>query len=429
MARAANSRILALLLIAVLVVPAAADLANTTIPSPETVSTTLPVPYTITLFIPTSSMVHSTQLMDMVNVPDSSGEVVLATSFGLSFYNGTWSTRHKTLDNVSEGLMDDYITAVEYDRDGNLWIGYSGGIQIYNGNYYRTIRDTQLFKDTQIKDLQRWDDDMWVATGHAGIHRYRDGSWTWYQPFSEEGPGFYEVDSMTIDPVTDSLLIATEDEGLWIIRSRADRIAFECIATRRSSYGLLNHVRQDPVGGVYFFNDSTVVHYSPAANFTPVLTNGALSISLPEINDIAAEPHGKLYLATDRGIDIWEDERIFRHLDRFEGIGTSSVVRTVNVDSLNRVWFSTQDEIGYYIDKSGQPGEVPILTPTTEPTLPGEGASGIASIVTTPRVDSVSAIPSKVSEPEPEGIDAIIGPLARAIKTLLSGLGLIPDTQ
>ena len=86
--------------------------------------------------------------------------------------------------------MDDYITAVERDSDGNLWIGYSGGLQIYDGHSYRSIRDQQLLKETRIKDLQRWNNDMWIATGHAGIHRYRNGAWTWYQPYDTERAGF-----------------------------------------------------------------------------------------------------------------------------------------------------------------------------------------------------------------------------------------------
>ncbi|MDD4137396.1 MAG: two-component regulator propeller domain-containing protein [Methanoregula sp.] len=424
MARPANSRILIFLLIVALVAPVSADLPDATTPSPGTGSPAPSVPYTITLFIPTATMVHSSQIMDLVKVPNTPGDVILATSFGLSTYNGTWSTRHMTLDNVSEGLMDDYITAVEYDRNGSLWIGYSGGIQIYNGRYYRTIRDPQLFKDTQIKDLQRWDDDMWVATGHAGIHRYRDGTWTWFQPFSPGGPGFYEVDSMAIDPMTDSFLIATEDEGLWIIRSRADPVIFACIAERESGNGLLNHVRQDPAGGVYFFNDSTVVHYSPGVNFTTVLTNRDLSITTPEINDLAAEPHGTLYLATDSGIFIWKNVGIDRHLDRFDGIGTSSVVQTITLDNQDRAWFSTQDDIGYYIDNTAwqSPLTIEMVTPVASSTPP----QGNPSLETNPNSpeDTVTVNPTAIPVPEPEGIDAIFSPLIRAIKALFSGFGL-----
>jgi hypothetical protein len=421
MARPANCKILILLFIALLVLPVAADIPNGT-PPPGAGSPGPALPYRITLFIPTASMIHSSQIMDLVNIPNSSGDVIVATSFGLSIYNGTWSTRHMTLGNISEGLMDDYITAVEYDRDGNLWIGYPGGIQIYNGYTYRTIRDPQLFKDTQIRDLQRWNDDMWVATGHAGIHRYRDGAWTWFQPFSPQGPGFYEVDSMTIDPTANMSLIATKGDGLWIMRSQDDPIRFESIAAGDSRYGLLAHVRTDPGGGVFFFNNSMVVHYSPGVGFTPILTSPDLAITAPAINDLTADSHGKLYLATDSGIDIWENGRLYRHLDRFEGIGTSSVVQTIKIDAQDRVWFSTQDDIGYYIDRTAQPGPIPVelvtapVSPVPSQQIP-ENSSPI-------RESTILVTPSVTATPEPGGIDAIISPLVRAIRTLFSGFGL-----
>ncbi len=329
-----------------------------------------------------------------------------------------------TLGNISEGLLDDYITAVEYDRDGNLWIGYPDGIQIYDGRYYRTIRDQQLLKDTRIKDLQRWNDDMWVATGHSGIHRYRDGTWTWFQPDAQGGPGFYEVSEMALDYAANASLIATDSEGLWIVRSQDDPIRFECIAARDSGYGLLDRVKRDPEGGVYFFNDSMVVHYSPGVNFTPVLTSQDLSVSNPAINDLAAAPDGTLYLATDRGIYLWNNGEVFRHLDRFEGIGTSSVVRTVNIDAENRVWFSTQVNVGYYLDRSGPSNPVPIETVT--PATPGTPGEGGLTPETTPASGTITpgATPAGSSAPEPVGIAGIIDPLVRAVKNLLSGLGL-----
>ncbi len=363
MARPATSRLLILLFILAFIVPVSADLTNVTNISPDaTAAATRPVPYTITLFIPRSTMIHSAQVTDLISGPG--GEVVIATSFGLSTYNGTWWTRHMTLGNLSEGLLDDYITAVEYDHNGSLWIGYPEGIQIYNGRYYQTIRDQQLLKDLNIKTLQRWNDDMWVATGHSGIHRYRDGTWTWFQPESPGGPGFYEVSGMALDSAANASLIATEREGLWIVRSQDDPIRFECIADKDSTYGLLEQVKRDPMGGVYFFNDSMVVHYSPGLNFTPALTSQDLSITRPAINDFAAAPDGKVYLATDDGIYILKNGEEYRHLDRFEGIGTSSVVRTVDIDAENRVWFSTQDNVGYYIDLSGSSHPVPIETVT-----------------------------------------------------------------
>ncbi|MDD1695197.1 MAG: hypothetical protein LUQ71_10780 [Methanoregula sp.] len=420
MALPVNFRIILVFLILALVAPTSADPLNVTFYPLVTSTPEPPVPYTITLFIPTSTMIHSNQITDMVRGPN--GEAVIATSFGLSTYNGSWSTRHMTHDNISEGLLDDYITAVEYDRNGSLWIGYAEGLQIYNGIYYQTIHDQQLLKNLEIKDLQRWNDDMWVATGHAGLHRYRNGMWTWFQPESDGGPGFYEIDSMVIDPPPANMsLIATEGEGLWIIRSQDDPIRFECIAGKESSYGLLDHVRLDPDGGVYFFNATQVMHYSPDLNFTPVLTSQDLAITLPSINDLAAGPDA-LYLATDTGIYIWKNGRIYRHLDRFEGIGTSSVVRTVNIDAEDRVWFSTQTDVGYYIDRPSQQDTLAIETVTASP-QPATASSPYQRPIPTLREDAITNTTNS-SASDSGGIDSIISPIIRAIKTLLSGFGL-----
>ncbi|PKG31887.1 two-component regulator propeller domain-containing protein, partial [Methanoregula sp.] len=308
---------------------------------PVTAATVTDVPYTITLFIPSSNSIPTTQIMDLINEYNSSGNILMATSYGLSRYDGTWSTKRMTFTNLSEGLLDDFITSIEYDSTGNLWIGYSEGIQIYNGVYYITLRDQEFFKSLRINDIQRWNNEMWIASGNAGLHRYRDGNWTWFQPFSRGGPGFYEANAMIWDHDANVTLIATAREGIWIIRSQDDPVIFECIASRDSTYGKLNELKRDHSGGIYFFNYTTVAHYSLNRGFTPVLTSSDLSIINPPINDLVSGPDGKLYLATDNGIYIWEEGRVFRHLSRFEGIGTNSVVRTVNIDKMNRIWFST----------------------------------------------------------------------------------------
>lgn len=427
MALPANYKVYLLLLVILsLVVPVSADFTVEILSLSTPEPTPTPVPYSITLFIPTSSMIHSTQVTDMITIPNSSGDVVVGTSFGLSTYNGTWSTRHMTLSNISEGLMDDYITAVEYDPDGNLWIGCSKGIQIYDGRYYQVLRDPQMFKDTRITDIQRWNEDMWVATGHSGIHRFRHGQWTWYQPMTEGGTGFYEADSLAYDHVANATLIATPDEGLWILRSQDDPIRFESIADPKSTFGLLDHVRRGYNGGVFFFNGSTVVRYAPGVNFTPVLTSRDLAVTEPSINDLASAPDGKLYLATDQGIYIWDHGSIYRHLDRFEGIGTSSATLWISIDTTGRVWFSTSTDVGYYIDTSETRNLVAVeIAASMAPMGPASsGNSTVPPGIPTPREEVVPATTTSPSV-NPDGIAALTDPLIRAVQSILSGLGLI----
>jgi len=140
-----------------------------------------------------------------------------------------------------------------------------------------------------------------VATGNAGIHRFRDENWTWYQPMTKNGPVFYEIESMSLDYEGNALLVATYQEGLWLIKSSLDTVQFIRLQSREGTFGLMKHVRRDPLGGGYFFNSTVVVHYSGSAGFVPVLTSNVLSFSAININDIAAAADGRLYLATDMG--------------------------------------------------------------------------------------------------------------------------------
>ena len=416
MERTANCNffLLAILLLLILPVSVAAENAMvivTQAPDPN-------APYAIQLFIPTEKMIHSDQIHDVVS--RAGGETILGTSFGLSTYNGSWSTRHQNLNNISEGLMDDYITALELDHAGNLWIGYSGGLQIYDGRSFTTIRDQQILKETRIKDLQRWDRDMWVATGHAGIHRYRDGTWTWYQPMAADGPGFYEVRSMALDSADATLVIATEVEGLWTVQLPEDQATFTEIAPCTSAWGFLSQVRRDPRGGVYLHNSSMVVHYDPVQGFVPVLTGTDLAPAGIAINDITAAPDGRLFIATDDGMYIWKDGGITAHLGRFEGMGTSPALRTIAIDAKGRVWFSSQGYVGFYADRAASAPTIAIemvtpvpvtttLVPTTVPvTIPT-----LVPVIVTP-----TEAPFFAEDSPLKFLNPIIDPIVKAVRAM-----------
>ena len=421
MASRASYEIAVIIIVFLIFFPVSALPQNDTSLNGEPITTrSQTLPYTIKLFIPTSNEVHSDQIMDQINFPN--GDVLFATAFGLSTFNGTWSTRHTNMNNISAGLMDDFITAIEFDQKGNLWLGYSGGIQIYNGDYYQVIRDQQLLKETRIHDLQRWNNDMWIATGHAGIHRYRDGEWTWFQPMTKNGPGFYEIDSMALDSVSNSLVIATLNEGLWIVRKQDDPVEFEMLATKDDAAGMMQHVKRDPLGGVYFFNPEKIIHYDTVSGFRDILTTADLTQEQITINDIAAGSDGNLNIATDDGLYIWREGAIYRHLNRFEGMGTSENVRSVNMDQRNRVWFATPGNVGYYMDNTNPeklilidpvtptPSLIPVITipinnPINNPINPNlsattavnssSGSSTIFSWITDPIARAISAIAQK----------------------------------
>jgi ligand-binding sensor domain-containing protein len=350
------------------------------------------------LFRPASDSIPSTQVNAIIN--GLHGEVLVATPLGLSTYDGSWSTRHISRNNLSNGIMDNFVTALAYDSSGNLWIGYAGGIQIYNGRDYLIVTDQQLLKSLQIRALQRWNDDMWIATGNSGLNRYHDGDWTWFAPDSPGGPGFYEADSLALDTATDTLLVGTSHEGLWAATESNGTVLFTEIQDRGDPYGLLGQVRRDPLGGAYFFNSTEVAHYNAATGFSTVLSDSGFYGGPYTINDVAAGTNGALYVATENGIYVWQNGAITRHLGTFEGFGTNSHnIRMVFADSGGRIWFSTQDIFGYYTGDVSPAPLIPVVTMTPAP----EQIPVPANV--SPLITQVSGAPSE----NPSILDRIAG--------------------
>ena len=368
----------------------------------------------IRFFIPEQGSIHSSQINGMIN--GHNGTDIFATSFGLSTYNGSWSTLHINRDNISEGLLNDYITAVAYDSQGNLWIGYSGGVQIYNGVFYTTFRDQQLLKDPRINALQRWDDSMWVATGNAGLHRYRSGVWDWWQPETPNGSPFYTVTGMAVDTSfqpNGSLIIATADEGVWEIPVQNDPVQFLQLPSGESFSDPLSQMTRDINGGVYLFNHTTVVHYSDISGFSTLLTSSAFSEGKSSINAVTSASDGSVYIGTDNGIYVWRNGGIEQRISGLDGLGPSNIVKFLFADNENRVWYATQGYVGFVQVSDLSATEIPIVVPTPVPSL-------------TPGIVPSQQIPA-LAETTPESaspVSGIIDPLIDAVKALFAKFGI-----
>lgn len=338
------------------------------------------------LFIPLSSALY-------VEVPDYNsgiasagvkeaingryGDVIFATDSGISVYsaNGTWySVNARNPGETAYGILaplETMVTAVALDADGHLWIGYPGGLQIGDGTGYRAIQDLDLLKNLNINCIARWGDEMWIATGRAGLHRCHGGDWTWYKPLGPEGLGSYTVVSMAVDAASDALVIGSESDGVWVLKDRTGEVRFEQVTCRGDPLRGISEVRTDPFGGVYLFNRTMILHYTPKVGVTPVLGAGNLSTFPVTINDIAATPEGLLLIASDNGIYGWNASGVALHLTSGDGL-RSNFVKKLFVDAAGRCWFVVPGNVGYVppmtgsatLDLSAVPVPTPVVTET-----------------------------------------------------------------
>jgi len=297
-----------------------------------------------------ASSIASADVKDVIN--GRYGDVIFATAEGLSIYtaSGTWySVNARNPRQTDYGFLeplDNMVTALALDPDGHLWLGYSCGLQMGNGTGYRAIQDQDHLKNLNINCIRRWDDEVWVATGSAGLHHWHDGVWTWYKPGGPEGAGFYTVVSMVVDAGSDALVIDSENEGVWVLKDRKGNLRFEQVFFGDDPLLTISGVRVDPFGGVYLFNRTTVLHYSPDGGVTRVLNASDLNTFPVRINDVAATRDGTLLIASDNGIYGLNSSGVVLHLTSSDGI-RKNFVKRLFVDAYGRCWFVVPGHVGY----------------------------------------------------------------------------------
>jgi ligand-binding sensor domain-containing protein len=302
-----------------------------------------PVSAELVIVSPALSTYSTSQVNDYTNGPE--GEVVFATSSGLTTYNGTWTTYRTPPAFRKDTLISDFILTVAYGPDGMLWIGTPAGLQRMNGQVFETVAGQERLKNPIVIGLQRWDDALWVETSNAGVHRLENGSWTWFKPF-HGGPGSYALDDLALDPAHGVLYCISRLDGVFAVGENASAGFYQVTPDGRRVAGFTDG-RTDPFGGIYLFNRSCVAHLDGAGLETVICAPTDLEIFAGGFNDVSPAPDGSLWVATDHGLFQWQDGVVLDHVYRANGIW-SNVMKSVFVDCTGRCWFSTQTAIGYY---------------------------------------------------------------------------------
>lgn len=361
------------------------------------------------------SGIASAGVQDVIN--GRYGDLIFATDSGISVYtaNGTWySVNARHPGETAYGWISpqsDMVSALALDSFGHLWIGYPNGLQFQTRTGYESIQDQHLLKNLGINCMVRWEDDVWIATGRAGLHSYHGGNWTWYKPGGPENPGCYTIVSMAVDAASDALVIGSECDGVWVLRDRVGETRFEpvvyaegwdlddssCVAVDTAGDTVvtdgdlvrgISEVRADPFGGVYLFNSTVVLRYIPGTGATPVVYARDLGAFPVVINDIAATPDGRLLIASDNGIYGWEESRVVMHVMSGDGI-RSNVVKRLFVDAYGRCWFVVPGNVGYLPPMTDSPSldlkpvempDVPATAPAIELPAPEETPEAIEGI-------------------------------------------------
>ncbi|OQY27915.1 MAG: hypothetical protein B6244_09200 [Candidatus Cloacimonetes bacterium 4572_55] len=113
-----------------------------------------------------------TDLMSINDViRDDEGRLWVGCSRGLAIVDEEDKTYQ--LFSTADGLSDDYITCLEIDKDGNLWIGSSYGVSFYHNGTFSVPESLIDPLYGKISFIQfSWDGNIWFGASH-GVYRYQ----------------------------------------------------------------------------------------------------------------------------------------------------------------------------------------------------------------------------------------------------------------
>lgn len=358
--------------------------------------------------MPGSNSISSTQIHDATMGAENS--VIFATDNGLSIYfcdSGSWTIMHPDYSNPKASVYDNFILSVEPDRDGNGWFGYPGALQIYDGESFTTIDKPPILYKNSVNDLQLRGNEMWVAVGKAGLIRFENNSYEWFQPFRESGLEAYKITSMAVDPSDNRLVAVSYNYGAWALDWSTGTYSFKHIPVPENEKSLKG-VKSNPFGGIYIFSNKNIYGYRDG-QISQVLSADAIDKwNVTQINDVTVSREGVMIVATDDGIAGYSGSEMVLRLKNRDGLG-GYFVSFLFTDADGRIWYSVRDNVGFIYPLSDHLRKE-ITPPTMTAAQPEIPATAVATPITTiPTVitETAATVPSTGTE-EDEGIFSAI---------------------
>ncbi|HPG41837.1 MAG TPA: two-component regulator propeller domain-containing protein [bacterium] len=134
---------------------------------------------------------NSALALDLINdiAVDSTGNVWIATNWGVSIYNGD---SLRTINKANGGMPITSVFSIEVDREGNVWLGTgNSGVYKFDGNTFTNYCDPDnKLRTTMVVDIDfDVDNNKWFCTSDRepflspnayGVARFDDTNWQFY---------------------------------------------------------------------------------------------------------------------------------------------------------------------------------------------------------------------------------------------------------
>ncbi|MPY89695.1 MAG: hypothetical protein GEU99_17455 [Luteitalea sp.] len=252
----------------------------------------------------------------------------MGTSAGLARLEDERFTVYTTRD----GLPDDYVRSLSWDREHALWIGTAraGVSRFADGRFARYgVEDGLANARVRVVYHDR-DGTLWIGTEGSGLYRFQHGRFAAYTA-SDGLPG-NRVLSIYQDPDGD-LWIGTNGNGLARLRdpqfrsfAADDGLAGQQVA---AVYG-------DAAGGLWMGTDAGLSRFDRGTFATYTAKDGLPDLMVRTISEDRA---GSLWLGSGNGLWRLTGHRV-THWSSADGLSSNNVY-AVLADRQGNVWIGT----------------------------------------------------------------------------------------
>ena len=93
-----------------------------------------------------------------------------------SFYEGAWTVFHQSITGIPDTCIG-YVFDIEFDSNGNTWIGHSKGLIRYDGTDWTTFSpDNSGMLSEHVQSLAADElGNLWIGTADTGLIAYQEG--------------------------------------------------------------------------------------------------------------------------------------------------------------------------------------------------------------------------------------------------------------
>jgi ligand-binding sensor domain-containing protein/signal transduction histidine kinase len=281
---------------------------------------------------------------------DNQGSLWFGTSNGVSKFNGNSFTNYST----RHGLKNNDVNSILLDKSGNLWFGTSGGVSRYNtsqpaiagtdGN--DTIRQGTVFKNYSSSEglindhittiLEDKNGNIWFGTKEGVCRLDPAGS---FQSFTAP----LELANKAI------LSMAEDDQGsIWIgtnegvYRWKGDGTLTNFNNNRGLVNNAVNNILTDRAGALWFCTEGGISHFDQDGKFFMSYTT-TQGLAHNAVTGTCEDRSGNLWFATYGGgvSSLSSDRKEFTNYTIAQGL-PDNVLRSIAVDKLDNLWFGTE---------------------------------------------------------------------------------------